>query len=275
MSTGVDRYVGRVTNTELFRVAGYKTFTAGLFLRDADTFRNSVLSVLQSGTFKQNADINLTTDKKGFVLQTASIPKVQEFHFDYVKSDVSEDPHFMQVIAQFLVMTLIQMSLDLQKDGVPWEETVKACRVAVKMAKRFVLNPLSPKQSEKHPTQKMSNRSKAALMEGIILVLSDVAGFKKNPPVSTVRFDQPTMSLTISLKGKPTVVDFRDVDTQDIFMIFNANIAATLLLAARDTQIGSEQLDLLPSVLGGFMTAIRGSMARRPKASINLVISTR
>lgn len=284
MSAGHTRYVGRDTNVQFFTAEGYKTFTAGLFLKNASAFRHSVVSVLQAGSFKVGADTTFAVSDKGFEVETMYIPGKQEFKFAFQESEATTDPHFMQVIGQFLVMTFIQMILDLErleaKDVrgsalLDKEEVVKGSRAAVKMGLRFILNPQAPKQSKKKPSGMIAANAKQLLLEGITRVLNEVAGF--NTATSSIRFDRPSMSIRIVIEPATdeVVVDFADVDTHDIFMIFNANIAATLLLAAKDARVGSVQLGRLPSVLAGFMSAIRGGLVKRPRASINLVISTR
>lgn len=264
------RYASRNDNSSVMAQKDYSTYTGGLYLKDASAFRKSIATVLRAEGFKKESGTRFTATDKGFNLETAYLGKDKmECKFDYPADSVAtKNAFFMQAIAQFLVMMFIQLIVDLEgvlaSNGTPETKLAtakrikKACSDAVEMARLMVLKPNDPTRAK---TSSIDPESRFPLLQNIAQALHKVTNSKQRTGVVvTVTANKDPLTLVITMKEKEkdivSTIDFKDVKTNDIFIIFNANIAATLLLAAKDKHLGAIQLKNLRPVLDGFMKAI-------------------
>lgn len=261
------RYIGRPQNTNIF-INGYEADTGVLDLSSPDTFRKAIVDVI-AGKF-QGRPTRLTILNDGFRLTSdyLSAPRTADFPFSFLGTLAwVKNPRFMQAVAQFMVLSFIQMVVDLQRSTVagapaaapavpalpdPRTAIVASCTTSIATALSIIKEP---RLSILPASAPITPPDRQALIDEVAIVLNTISSLAPPPIVVT----PDTMTITVDA-GVPVPIDMSAVKNVDDMLVYNANIAATLLLAARHqgTDMGKPELGRLKAVLEGYSLVRNG-----------------
>lgn len=267
------RYVGRGKNSQILK-RGYTALTTELDITTQTTFLSSICTNLTSGILAMTPDAGITSDGTSFTVTLKdATPATTKIDFKYTASTHTANPLFMQAIAQFLLMTFVQLFVDVKDKSTDMPK----CIGSVQAALGIVINPIHTKT---RALTEITCDEKTALLKSIASVLSDVAHSQRTPPIpgsvtSIANLDADILNFTLRSPMLPKKIDFTGVNDVYDIMIYNANIAATLLLAAQQTENASKAsgvsalLDKLAATLTAYTevtgkTACLGAKEKKP-----------
>lgn len=292
------RYIGRPQNTNIF-VNGYEADTGVLDLTDASAFRSTIVGVL-ANKFK-GKPTRFTTVNGDFILTSDYLPPniplagalgavaggglFAVFPLGYdapagppvapAGPPVAPPPlylknaRFMQAVAQYIVITFIQLVVDLQRvsvvptappaapvvDEITQKNTlVTACQAAIAIALGILRNAaLTQPPTARLPASIISAPDRQALLTEVCLVLTGICGVPPAPVVQPY-IDFTGDTITITVDSDTSIIPTARVTDLNDMLVYNANIAATLLLAVRNkgTSTGKFEVNNLSKVLNGY-----------------------
>lgn len=265
------RYVGRPGNTNIF-INGYEADTGVLDLTSPATFRKAIVDVI-AGKF-QGRPTRLTIQNDGFRLTSAYLvpPGTADFDFAFLGTLAwVKNPQFMQAVAQYMVLSFIQMVVDLQRATIapavppvppvpavpdPRTAILASCATAISTALSIIKEPLLKPLTLRPADTIMNDPERQALIDEVTGVLNTISSLAVAPITVTPN------TMTITVDGQPVVIDMSAVTNIDDMLVYNANIAATLLLAARHqgTDMGKPELRNLKAVLKGYSLVRNGGV---------------
>lgn len=237
------RYVGRPDNSKILK-DGYNALQTPLSLTGAQSFRESICSNLTQGVLKAGpTGAKIESIGAGFRVTFQGGSSPSEFAFDYSDNLRSKDANFMQAIAQFLIMTFIQMFIDYRVPNANAAVVLEQCTASLKIANDIVNNLQSDQPNITSVEQKQ-------LLVEIASVLNTIS--KHNHAIEVTDEGDLTISL---LSTSVTVLTSRVTNLYDL-MVYNANTAATLLLAAKEIEQKHETR--VPALLKKLCTVVHG-----------------
>lgn len=257
------RYVGRQKNSVILQ-HGYDATQTGLRLTSSATFRESICENLTIGILQRLAPpavtiVSVNEQPAGF---NVSFPdgNVHRFLLEYPGTPHTKNTHFMTAIAQFLVLTFIEMFIDLgaEPSAAVRQQVITACSTSVASAAGIIVTPAHPGGAgAARVSVPISAEAKATLLTSICDILSRIAG-SGNSITPTETGD---IIITIAT-APPVTVSVSAINDISDLMVYNANMAATLLLAAKQsgTPVSvTTLLNRLNTVLVGY-TAVTGTI---------------
>lgn len=247
------KYVGRVENAAIM-AAGYNALTEDLRFLTVLEFRESIISVLNNSLLKDGS-AQFQDTGRGFRVLTKFLPDppTYDFDFHYDSKPHTQDPWFMQAIAQFLVLTMNQLVVDLERAGMVKEVVTRIlaeCTGSIQIALNIIKVPLWPPRA---PEASAGTESRGKLFTEINKILT---GITDGAPVKAT-LSPDMMELTLQVGELISTIQLIQVVDVGDMLVFNANIAAALLAAKKLTPRGLTQLEVLPVVLAGYLAVRR------------------
>lgn len=250
------RYVGDRTNASKLGM-GYSSESTAMRLVDSGAYRDSICAVLTN----LRPPIEIGVDPAD--------PRVHGFIFRarFYQFDCYCDPrgtvqnaHFMLALAQFVVLSFNQLSVDLNDvNVVDKNDVMNVCDIALHVADTLTHDP----RRDLNATRRFEygRPIDAAALVGIIEVLDSLC----TPQLSITIDPDNDQNIMIRHAGSTTSfnIDMRRIKDYTDRAVYNANIAAAVLSAKKGTREGIIQLRNLPMILESYINERRGVMIGR------------
>lgn len=252
------RYVGDRTNASKL-VMGYSSESTAMRLVDNGAYRESILAVLTNLSPPIEIGVDPADQRvHGFIFRT----RFYQFDCHCNPRGTVQNAHFMLAIAQFVVLSFNQLSVDLNDvNEVDKNAVMSVCDVALHCADILTHEPRRDLNAIRGGRFEFGRPIDAAALVEITEVLDSLC----KPQISVTIAPDNDQNILIRHAGSMTSfnIDMREIEDYTDRAVYNANIAAAVLSAKKGTREGIIQLRNLPMILESYINERRGVIIPR------------